>query len=322
MKIDDELKKEMAYFGYKKCTSKFFESNDFYRLKGYFIDLPYIDQNISNFKIYDKVTLIKYGKYFLNRHLGDANKEVRYLEFGSLNHRLRKKFGVYPSKENYEKIGKYVNKKSMYVNAYEVPLTIINAKNRELGSCYQYNFDYAFNETGILKKLPVVETGVEINASDNHSMKSTYIHELYHMLLFRNKGYTSNLLYEEFIPYFVQKVSSIEISDGVLESDNIYRLNILSNFLNNYSLDDNYYDKVFDAEYIMAFVLSENLFIKYISGSDKIKKEIDSYIKNVVTGKKRIEDLLEKFNITPEEGSKILINKSKKLRREEFIQKN
>ncbi len=311
MEIDDDIKNDLAYYGYSKYDSDFFDSNDYNMLCNYFGEKLNINPPIFYFNFFDKKNLIKYGKYFLNKHLGeDFNKKVRYIDYGSINNKIKDKFGLNPKKHEYEKVVDYIKKKSKFVNVYNIPITFL-AGNDWSGIAVTYEFNRLFDDSELLKKIPIIESHIMLDPYDDLT-KITYIHELYHMLSYKNKGYTDNYLYEELLSIFEEKVSSMELGEKELDFENVESIYGLYDSLMYRTSSDDFYGIKEAQKYILGYTLSENLFHEYSNGNNKIKKEIDNYIKKIISGKIKLEDLIEHFNLTPEEGAKLTIDNYKR----------
>ena len=65
--------------------------------------------------------------------------------------------------------------------------------------------------------------------------------------------------------------------------------------------------------YVLSTLKATALFNTYAKGSKKVQKEIDDSLGRVITGKDTLEDVLYRYEATPEKGSKVMQRQIKTL---------
>lgn len=140
-------------------------------------------------------------------------------------------------------------------------------------------------------------------------LKTAYVHEMYHALLYRHKGSIENILNREFLSIFMELVASYDIdsSGTLLDLNLIYRFinnkwDILNKERNEFSSEKDIESIISRRTYILSTLEALALFSTYNSGSKRLKEEIDRSINQVLMGDGVIEDVINKYEATPEKG--------------------
>lgn len=166
-----------------------------------------------------------------------------------------------------------------------------------------------------VKKVGPLNERVYLGKKTNSLTVGSYIHEIVHCLLDRNKGIVENYFYDEFLSIFIEKVA-IDLNN---KSDNKTDLKIaemirlkdmqelLKDFLSNKSSVEEKYDII---KYIQSGILAGLLFDKYEKTSKEGKEKILIKVRDVLNGKAKIQSIIddEKLSI---DDAKIYFNKIK-----------
>ncbi len=275
-------------------------------------NLPVLNDERLKFKFCDKSEVLSAGRYVLDKHCDGIDLKIPYTNGDDLETQIISRFGEKPSVESYDEIIEYIKNNIELVRVTDIPLYLDSYKERNgstTTTCFYSSKDL---EESFFEKLPVCTHRISIFGPCDEFAKTTYVHEMYHALLNRNKGSLRNLLNKEFLSIFMEKVAAYDLdnSGNLFELRNLYRLlsikeNIIEktreefNTRNAESITKN-------ESYIISGLLATDLFNTYLRGSNKLKKEIDLSINEVLMGNGVIEDVIDKYEVTLEKGSKIM----------------
>lgn len=155
----------------------------------------------------------------------------------------------------------------------------------------------------LIKKVGPLNERIFLGNNTTILTVGTYIHEIVHCLLDRNKGIVENYFYDEFLSIFMEKVA-IYIND---KSDNkrtlkiaeIFRLKdmqeLLKDLLNKEASPEEKYDCI---KYIQSGTLAGLLFDKYEQSDNKGKERILSKVKDILNGKTKLQSIIDTENLS------------------------
>ena len=156
----------------------------------------------------------------------------------------------------------------------------------------------------ILKKTPVYSEEIFLGTkSPNILSIGTYTHEIMHHLIDRHKASVENYYNDEFIPIFMEKVA-IEKADKspdkkAVKASEIHRLYHVRSLLNKLITDDKNDYETFDRyKYIQSSLYAGILYDKYSKSTKEEKNKIMLYIKNILSGNIKVNDLIEAYELT------------------------
>ena len=316
------LHKKMFFHGHKTYTSDFFATKEYKRLRYSTIDhLNTRWDNRLSFHFCSINDILKAGKYVVEKHANEINIRVPYTNNDYLTSMVIAKFGTNPKPKKYDKIIRFIKNHVEWIDATNIPV-YLNTDNEPSGSCIFQSF-YSFKDLDqtFLEKLPVYLSEIILLGPCQDNQKMTYIHELYHALLNRNKGSVYNKLHDEALSIFMEKVGAMDLDDTkhLLTLRTLYRLLdlkecIMKKTYLEYTQENG--PSIIDFEtYIISTLLATALFHTYKNGSNSTRKEIDSAINQVLLGNGIIEDVFQRFEATEEKGSVLVRKQLKKFHR-------
>lgn len=311
-KEKNALKRCMLLHGYSSCETDYFDSQDYRRLRYTMLDyLPHDENSLKKSKCIFKSEVMQAGRFVIDKHFGMLDLRVPYSKEDDLKSQVIALFGTNPDKQNYDKIIKYINDQANLVRVTDIPvyLDIDSSSNGYVSRNYFLEDEKI--EDDFYKKLPIVTTEIGLLGDCNEDKKTTYVHEMVHALLDRNKGSVKNLLNLETLSIFMERVAAqdLDSSNKLLDRNILLRIlytkhNVLNREL--LQFENNESGNVLRHNtYIISSLNATALFQTYLK-SNKIKKEIDEEIGKVITGDKLLEDMLNHFEAVPERGTKIM----------------
>ena len=314
------LEAKMLSCGYKTKESNFFQSKEYIELVNQFI--RYFPDYYAKDMVSDICTLkhIKdFGRDFIDVYTYGTDSRVRYANMDSLTSELHYYFGEKPEEDQYEEISNYINNNVELLRVCDVPveLNMDDTRNGFAGLTLFYGTSDVSEEFYKIVKPAIVKIGLKgrCDALTN----CTYVHEMYHALAYSHKGSIENLLHDEVLSIFMEKVASLDLDDQGLfeEAKELSRLqnNKLLVLLReqNIFLNENEEDIITYEDYIESTTLATALFHTYKYGNNDIRKEIIDSINGIFKEEHTLEDVLQKYEATPEKGSKIMRRRIKKL---------
>lgn len=316
MELDEKdkkrLERKLALKGFSEYESTFFNTIDYGNLIDFFmhnlpiknptsLDLPY-----SNI---DKV--LKAGKEIVEKHTDGIDIRVPYVHGHYFNTYLWEEFDKTPDTDMWSKIVEYVYDNIDLKKVTDIPVDLNLLENPNGSTYFTYFYGEGFDETDFYKQLPLVISKIELRGPVTDFDICTYVHEMYHALNYRNKGYTSNELYDEVISIFMEWVTTMDLGDSRLQDLRILQriLRTKKNILYReaYTFEDkNPLTTVDFNKYIISTLLAACLFEIYFKGNESIKKEMDLDINSIFCSKYTLDEVLEKYEATPEKGSVLI----------------
>ncbi len=325
--MENEDKKELSFLeakmlacGYKTKESDFFKSKEYIELVNQFI--RYFPEYYAKDMISDSCTLkhIKdFGRDFIDVYTYGTDSRVRYANMDSLTSELHYYFGEKPEENQYEEISNYINNNVELLRVCDVPLELSmdDARNGFAGLTWFYGTNDVSEDFYKIVKPAIIK--IALKGPCDAFTNCTYVHEMYHALAYSHKGSIENLLHDEVLPIFMEKVASLDLDDqgSFEEAKELSRLQndkllVLLREQNKY-VDENEEDTFTYEDYIESTALATALYHTYKYGNNDIRKEIINSINGIFKENHTLEDVLQKYEATPEKGSKIMRRHIKKL---------
>lgn len=312
MELDEKdkktLERKLALKGFSEYESAFFNTNDYSSLVDFFMhNLPKRNPIILNLPYTNIDKVLKSGKETVEKHTDGIDIRVPYVHGHYFNTYLWEQFGKSPDKDIWTDIVEYVFDNIDLKKVTEIPLEF-DLLEKSNGSTSVTNFyGDKFDGTDFYKQLPLVISKIKLQGPVTDFGICTYVHEMYHALNYRNKGYTSNQLYNEVISIFMEWVTTMDLGDSRLQD-----LKILDRILATkrdilyreaYTFENKNPVAILDFnKYIISTLLAACLFEIYFKGNEIIRKEMDLDINSIFCSKYTLDDVLEKYEATPEKG--------------------
>ena len=317
MKLTDKEKKEMeidlARYGFKKYDTAFFDGDEYRKLRAVILDgLPnYEDSRLKfNFCNIDKV--LNAGKEVVEKHTDGIDTRVLYSRGDYFSTYLTEKFGSEIKKEQYNEVIEFIKNNAELIKVTDIPVSFNN--NDDAAGYTSSVFFYRIDEVDLefYKMVPVTNHKIILEGPCTDKLKFIYVHEMYHALLERNKGTVGNYFHDEMLSIFMEKVAALDLdaSEELLEKKILERLLSMKRSIINKTrldfLDENHLNNFTAQKYIISTLCATDLFNTYKKGSNKLKKEIDGEINKVLVGNGTIEDVMDRYEVTPEKGSQLV----------------
>ena len=310
----EDLKSEMALYGYIENNTDFFETKNYERLILDFIKNK--QKYNSNFQLPPRTInyLRKEANKLIIDQTGSLNRKVLYLEEDQrLIYDFTAEHGDI-TQENYDEVIKYIKKKARKREVTTLPIRWFTSTNRNGMSRIYHEYP---NNIEFIKKFPIISTGISmINQNDDLGI-TVLVHEMTHALIDRNKGIIKNILHDEVLSIYFELVAAYELdqTEKLLDITAKFRLlNLKNNILT--SQQQIFNGETPDGEnYIDSCLYAFNLFEIYKKSSSNARKSIREEINKTLSGSRGLEDTLDVLGVTEEEGSEIIRKQIKTLLR-------
>lgn len=311
MTKDDEfsLKREMAVHGFTTYTSAFFETEEYKKLRNITIDLlPNKDIVFPQVKTLSIPKIKEEGRNIVLSHTNDIDLKVPFTYEDELKSILIERFPDGITETNMEEILTFINNKIELRHIFDIP--VYSKINTETNGSINHEYFSNTDNIDFYKALQPIARHITLTGSIDSFTTGTYVHEMYHALSMRNKSYTNNALYNEFLSIFMEFVSAYDMDESLTKPAMTERLLLTkSNFL---SLERTLFnegeniDSIIDKTYILSSILAFSLFNTYLHSSNNGKKQIDNDINKVLMGEYQLEYVLNKYEVNEEKGSRVM----------------
>ena len=298
-----------------KYTSDFFDTDEYKALRHTTMDyLDKIRDKRIIFKLLPMSTVLKSGKFVVDKHTRGISIKVSYANSDLLKTEVIAKFGEEPKKYQYDEIIRFINENAERLDVTDIPVHYEQSKNALAGITATLFYNQSKEILPFYKKLGYNVSEITLTSSCNEFTSVAYIHELYHALLNRNKGSINNLLHNKALSIFMEKVAALDLdnSKDLLNKVKLCRLLDIKNYImlktKNDFYDNNHFDTITYETYIISTLLATALFDTYEHGTSQTQRNIDDAINKVLIGDGQLEDVFEKYDATEEKGS-ILVKK-------------
>lgn len=300
----NELKRITETFGFKYYKSAYFLTEDYKKLRNTFLDtIPTSKITFNNIKICSISTIKNIGKKILMKHTEGIDTKVAYTHLDELKSDLIAKFGETPEEDKIDEILNYINKHIKQKEVTQIPLTSNINNIHQNGRVIFTRLYNHFQDPKYNINLPNIIKEINIEGPVNDFTKGIYVHEMYHALTSKHKGYTQNYLHDETLSIFMEKVTALEMGKtySFEREANLQRLLLTKDDILNFETakyhNTNHLPAVEMQKYIISNILATALFSTYRNNSNKIKNEINDDINQILSGKTILEDVLDKYEI-------------------------
>ncbi len=313
-----EIQKQLLLTGATDYTSDFFDTSEYNTLKHTAMDyLDKLNDERLKFKHLPMSTVLKAGKFVIDKHTRGISLKVPYTNCDFLRTDVIAKFGEEPKKYQYDEIVKFIDENAERLDVTDIPVHCDMSNNDNGFASSTFFFGTNSVIPSFYEKLNYYVSRIELSGACDENKQMVYVHELYHALLGRNKGSINNLLHNEALSIFMEKVAALDLDDSkhLLDLSTLDRLldiktNIMSKIKNEF-YDDDYLATISKEKYIISTLLATALFDTYEQGTSATQRNIDNAINKVLIGDGQLEDVFDKYEATEEKGS-ILVRKQMK----------
>lgn len=310
------LEKKLAIRSFSQYEHDFFDTSYYNSLVDFFMhNLPNLEPEILKLPYTNIDKVLQSGKEIVEKHTNGTDIRVPFSYGQYFYTYLAEHFGKEPDKDMWVQVIEYVYDNIVLKDVTEIPVELSVFCDPNGATCWTWFYD-KFHDTDFYKQLPIVISKIRLKGHVNDFSVGTYVHEIYHALNYRNKGYTSNELYDEVTSIFMEWVTALELGgDKLCVLSRLRRIlkikqNILYRELYSYS-DTKPLSVIDHSKYIISALLASCLFDIYYNGNENIKKGIDSDINSIFSSRYTLDDVLDKYEATPEKGA-VLIKKMTK----------
>lgn len=305
-----EFEKILALGGFNTYKSAYFDSENYKKLRTAFLDnLPKVNVAYPNIKFCSLSKVKQAGKEIVNKHTNNIDIKVPYSFEDELESALIETFGPNPEEDKMDEIIEFVQNNMDLKKVTDIPLFSDLSSNRNGYTAYS-PFYKNFQNLKYYEKLPHIIVAIGLKGSSDDFAKGIYVHEMYHALGKRNKGYTNNYLYDETLSIFMERVAALDLDENLVKPAILRRTlaikNDIINLTHNEFFEESYNSIIKPKKYIISFLLATALFNTYLHSSNKGKRQMDNEINKVLMGYQQLEAVLEKYEITEEKGSSIV----------------
>lgn len=305
-----EFEKILALGGFNTYKSAYFDSENYKKLRTAFLDnLPKVNVAYPNIKFCSLSKVKQAGKEIVNKHTNNIDIKVPYSFEDELESALIETFGPNPEEDKMDEIIEFVQNNMDLKKVTDIPLFSDLSSNRNGYTAYS-PFYKNFQNLKYYEKLPHIIVAIGLKGSSDDFAKGIYVHEMYHALGKRNKGYTNNYLYDETLSIFMERVAALDLDENLVKPAILRRTlaikNDIINLTHNEFFEESYNSIIKPKKYIISFLLATALFNTYSHSSNKGKRQMDNEINKVLMGYQQLEAVLEKYEITEEKGSSVV----------------
>lgn len=312
-----ELKKILKIGGYQTYKTAFFDSDNYKKLRTIFLDnLPHfnIPYPTIHFCSLDKVK--QAGTTVIQKHTNGIDIKIPYTFEDDLMSSLIEVFGERPEENKIEDIIAFIKNNIELKKVTDIPI-LLNLSEEQNGRTFYASFYSHFQNLKYYELLPNIINEIKLEGASNDFSKGIYVHEMYHALSQRNKGYTNNYLYEEVLPLFMENVTALDLDPKLLEPYTLKNLlemkDDIINLTSSQFYEENYKNIIEPQKYILSNIMVSALFNVYLHSSNRGQKQINDEINKVLMGTQQLEDVFNKYEITTEKGTNIIKKQVKTL---------
>ncbi len=230
------------------------------------------------------------------------------------NEELGAEFLKYDFKNIYQ-VNRIYKKIIRKIEPYQLPIMIDESKgycdgqlNEVIPNCKDYR---------LLRIVPVVNDSITLGKTATNFTGGVITHEITHSQINYHKGTTKSYYNQEVISIFNQLLHNLEKGEnGVyLAIDKFFRIIEIKDEINELNAYHDVpgspaTDSLFNiTKYLESTLKAFMLFEIYLNSNNRIKYDILNHIQRIFDGKKTVEALLSKYNITLQKSSKLLQKK-------------
>lgn len=322
--MNKQLNTIMNLYGYESYDTDYFETNDYKGLREEMLNnLPYGNLRRFNFKNYPLSDIVSAGKFVIDKHFGNLDLRVKYSNGDDFESRLIALFGPNSDPSKNDDIISYIENQIELVRVTDIPIHLNTNCDIPNGyTCVTYFYEIDKMNEDYFKKLPICTKEIGIEGMCNENIKCMYVHEMAHALINRHKKNIKNLLNTETFSIFMERVAAndLDSSGDLLDMKMFYRIVQCKNDMLHMELkkfnEKPFIELLENQRYLISTLLATSLFDTYFKGSNRLKKEIDFELGKVISGEAILEDVLDNYEASLDNGTKIMKRQIKKYQKE------
>ena len=254
---------------------------------------------LTQLPIYDINRVVMEGQAFLSNHF--RFHDVRAIsdeEFKDLED-----FAFDTSEEMLTKLNSF-----SFINPFQLPIYL---ENTDFMYGATYEIYLLLKNVEYLRKAPILFKGIFLsNCITPHSI-AAYVHELTHTQLNSQKGSVSYFVNSEVLSICLELLS---LKDTAYNDFNLnIRLKSLQGSISalcQNTIDPNFFTENIEKAtvYVSSTLKAYQLYAIYSNGNYAIKKEILKYIQQIFDNEICLEEFLDKYEVTADNGLKLIFN--------------
>lgn len=315
----ENIERNMALSDSQTFDISFFDSKEYERLLLEMAKSKKITEHNPDLKLASRNEIVSAGREFISKVTENINTKMPYINVEANDHTIQDfayETGDFEIDDcNYLDYARYVLRKSKKIEIIKMPVTFLVGEEK---NGWQSTFAHKFDKvsTKLLRKIPFVCCGIELQNENTELSFKTLVHEYTHALVNRHKGIIENYAHNELLSIFMELVAAYEKEENpmLIECAITERLEDIRDamLLEKYESLQGF---IADTKsiYIDSALYAMDLFEMYKSATNKGKKAILNEIKKTLAGDRTLEDTLEKLGASEERGSQIMRTQVKTL---------
>lgn len=321
MQLTDEqwmaLEIQRLIYGFDTYETDYFATSSYKKLRTTLLNyLPTENPENFIFMIFPKSEILQAGKYVIDKHFESIDLQVYFTTRDDIASQVNTLFGQRIISEQYDEVIDYINNQLELVRVTDIPVYLTDSKGGYVDMSYFRIINMLAEED--YRQLPRWVSKIVLSNHHNINTKCSYVHEMMHALASRHNGNIRNLLNDEVLSIFMEKVAAYDIdqSGNSLDLKNLDRILYLKYAMISKELHTFTGEEVENIleyrKYIISSLHATALFNTYMKGNSKVKKEIDEAIGRVLMGEDVLEDMLAHYEASLDKGTKIMRKQIKK----------
>lgn len=285
------LRSKLIMFGCEKGRMPMELDREIINIGRMLIDLP-INYELQGLKLTQK-EMLETAQIFINSHFKIHN--IPYMQ----NQQAKKLIEELQKNNNLQQLIKSIEEQSKMISPYELPINFISGHSM-VGNLFKPIIIIPDDE--YLKKVMITFSEINLGDEITELTPATYVHEITHTQLESIKGSFKNYHHKEIISIFLEKVVAYELdkTGKLLEKSQRVRFRDLLEKIA--TLNDKYEytrtELVEASVYVTSILKAQNLFDKYMEGTQEEKEKLLNKVQNIWDGLISVEDLLEDYDIS------------------------
>ena len=235
-----ELHKILKIGGYKTYETAFFDSENYKKIRTIFLDnLPHFNISYPNIHFCSLNKIKQAGAEVIQKHTNGIDLKIPYTFEDDLMSALIEVFGESPKENQIEDIITFIKNNIELKRVTDIPI-LLNLSEEQNGRTFYSSFYNHFQDLRYYELLPNIINEIKLEGISNYFSKGIYVHEMYHALSQRHKGYTNNYLYEEVLPLFMENVATLDLDQTLLDPYTLKNLLEFKDYIINLTRDQFY----------------------------------------------------------------------------------
>lgn len=200
--------------------------------------------------------------------------------------------------QNHSYTNEIINYNTINISPIDIPIIRENEK-----------FDYGQFTPLYLDKdgNNLIFTEFRLSKLNTYITPIVYIHEIIHSLIENNENSISNFIDYELCPIIFEFMLSYDLGEEVYKKNIDNRMNSLKDYIDILKINDTL-GKYYASSYINSILLTLDFISKYVDSSNSIKKEMSTFMQDIICDNETVYSMLNKYDISYETAlNKILM---------------